>query len=81
MIDRNSENLVGRVGDKDPEFEFRDGKRTPPAYLAPFIARIPDLHALTYEQAVLRVNDIMVSDHLNAAIKSAIGQHFGSSRG
>jgi len=69
--------MVGRVGDKDPEFEFRDGKRTPPPYLVPWIKRIPDLHTLTYAQAVERVNGIMVGDHLNAAVKSTISRHFG----
>ena len=73
----DSNDLIGRVGDKAPQYQFRDFKREVPAHLAPFFARIPDLHTMTYEQALERVNDAMLSVHLGQAQRDLIRQHFG----
>jgi hypothetical protein len=59
------------------EFTFRDGDKVVPRHLAAFIARIPDLHTITYAEAVRRVDGMMMSDHLNNAMQSVISTHFG----
>lgn len=73
--------MVGLVGDTAPEFVFRDGARTPPHHVAAYIRRIPDLHTLTYAQALERVNALMLNDHLTVSVKGIVAQHFGVSRG
>ena len=72
-----TDEMVGLAGSEDPVFTFRDGTISPPRHLAAFIARIPDLHTLTYAQAVERVNAMMLGDHMNVAVSNMVKQHFG----
>ncbi len=57
------------------EYEFRDGKRQVPAYLAVILAGI-DTHRLTYEEAIEAGNKQQESNFLNAQQDHLLAAHF-----
>ena len=57
------------------EYEFRDGKRLVPDYIAALLFGI-ETHRLTYEEAITAANQKVESDFLNAQQDRILAAHF-----
>lgn len=57
------------------EYEFRDGKRLVPDYIATLLAGI-ETHRLTYEEAIDAANRKAEADFVNAQQDRILAAHF-----
>lgn len=57
------------------EIEFRDGKRTVPAYIAQILSGI-ETYRLTYEEAMVEANKKVEADFINAQQDKILAAHF-----
>ena len=61
------------------ELEFRDGKRTVPAYIASLLTGI-ETYRLTYDEAIAAANKKLESDFINAQQDKVLAAHFKEPR-
>jgi hypothetical protein len=65
--------------DEAKEIEFRDGKRTVPAYIALILTGI-ETYRLTYDEAIAAANKKIEADFINAQQDKILAAHFKERR-
>ena len=65
--------------DESQEIEFRDGKRTVPAYIALILKGI-ETYRLTYDEAITAANKKIEADFINAQQDTILAAHFKEPR-